>query len=230
MGASKRLMEHVALSEDRVAPGLERVASARFANVAFSDGSLLHSFLRRLERRQPLAAPRDARRYFISLSEAGQICLLAALCAPSRHLLVPRLDPGKDLHTLESIAANVLRSQGLEPRIFTDEAEAREAADRQPRDGTYPLLLTPLDTAGEKPYEEFVGAGESTVEIGLSQLLAVPYLPAPPGSVRAFLERVQELVDQPEKPARKEDIVRALSVVVAELRHADHGRCLDERM
>ena len=125
IGHSKRAMEHVVFSGE-IAPALiAETVSARFANVAFSDGSLLDGFLKRLQKRQPLAVPRQTRRYFISLVEAGQICLLAAFSAPHRHTLVPRLDPAADLHDLQDVAEAVLRCAGFEPALYHDEAEAR---------------------------------------------------------------------------------------------------------
>ena len=230
MGASKRLMEHAAFSGEAATGFAARVASARFANVAFSNGSLLQSFLQRLEKRQALAAPIETRRYFISLTEAGQICLLAALCAPSRHLLVPRLDAATDLHDLESVAVAVLRQHHLEPRRYRIEEEARAAVDRDMAQGCYPLLLTPLDTSGEKPFEEFIGSGERAMEIGLPNLLAVPYLPAPAGAVSRFLERMERLLADHAAPLRKEDLIAELSAVVPELQHRDRGKSLDDRM
>src|SRR5213075_197665 len=102
MGASKRLMELAMFSHDATTRGMA-IRSARFANVAFSDGSLLDGWLRRLEKRQPLAAPRSTQRYFISLRESGQLCLLAALCAPPAHVVIPRLDSAAHLRALEGI-------------------------------------------------------------------------------------------------------------------------------
>ena len=230
MGASKRLMEHVIFSAD-VAPDFDaRVSSARFANVAFSDGSLLQSFLKRLEKRQPLAAPEQTRRFFISLREAGQICLLAAVCAPDRHLLIPRLDPAADLRELEAIAVAVLRHRGFDPRIYRDEEEARSNVESDVAAGCYPLLLTPLDTSGEKPYEEFVGDGEQSVEIGMLNLLGVPYRPAMQGKLLPTLAEIEKLVSQPGTPATKQQIVDTMSSVIAELRHVETGKSLDGRM
>jgi len=230
MGASKRLMEHVIFSGE-AAPGFAaRVTSARFANVAFSDGSLLQSFLRRLEKRQPLAVPLHTRRYFISLREAGQICLLASVCAPDRHLLVPRLDPAADLHDLETIARAVLRQHGFEPSVYDDEAQARDGVEADLARGCYPLLRTPLDTSGEKPYEEFVGPGEQAVEAGMVNLWGVPYGPAPAGAVARFLAEAEQLVGQSDRAVSKEQIVATISTVVPEFHHLERGKNLDARM
>ena len=230
MGASKRMMEHVIFSEE-IVPGLkDRVTSARFANVAFSDGSLLYGFLRRLEKRQPLAVPKDTRRFFISLREAGQICLLATVCAPNRHLLIPRLKPEEDLHELDIIAKNVIRHFGFEPRIYEDEAAARTNTESDMAEGYYPLLLTPLDTSGEKPYEEFVGANETSVEIGMSSLLSVAYHPFQKGTINDFIAFIERIISRPENPITTKEIVDAISVVIPEFFHKESKKNLDERM
>jgi FlaA1/EpsC-like NDP-sugar epimerase len=230
MGASKRLMEHVAFSGEAVDLPLARVTSARFANVAFSDGSLLHGFLQRLQKRQPLAAPRDTRRYFVSLEEAGHICLLAAVCAPHAHVLVPRLDAAVDLVLLEDVATLVLRHHGFEPSRYDDADSARLRCESDIAAGRWPLVLTALDTSGEKPYEEFVGAGESAVEIGMDRLRAVPYRRGAAGAVAALLSRLEAALTDVAVPLDKQDIVGWIGEVVPEFRHVETGRSLDDRM
>jgi FlaA1/EpsC-like NDP-sugar epimerase len=229
MGASKRAMEHVVFSGETSASTAETV-SARFANVAFSDGSLLDGFLKRLQKRQPLAVPRETRRFFISLVEAGQICLLAAFCAPHRHTVVPRLDPAHDLRDLESVAVAVLRRAGFEPAMYCDEAEARTRVSADVKAGRYPLLLAPLDTSGEKPYEEFLGENETSIEIGMSELLAIPYLPASKGAVAALIEELERYVSNPDIPVDKTTIVARLAAVVPQFHHVETGKTLDHRM
>lgn len=230
MGATKRLMEHVVFSRSSARSFAGHATSARFANVAFSDGSLLHGMLRRIEKRQPLAAPRDTRRYFVSLEEAGQICALAAICAPPSHLLIPRLDPASDLQDLVAVGIRVLELHGYEPRTYDNPRELHENWEHDLSLGCYPLLTTPLDTAGEKPYEEFVGDGESSVEVGLRNLLAVPYRPAPPNSVQRMLTAVQALLADASLPVSKELLVDLVGQVVPEFAHRDSVRQLDDRM
>ncbi len=224
MGASKRLMEHVVFAD-----GSRRISS-RFANVAFSEGSLLASFLKRLEKHQPIACPEETRRFFISLREAGEICVLAATCARSHCIVIPRMDPGKDLRPLDQIAAEFLRLQGLEPRIYRDEQEARMKTDEDLRSGYYPLLLTALDTAGEKAYEEFVGDREEVEEFGMTNLLAVRYASVPTETVVAFVDEVERLISEPHIAIDKQDLVRMMGVVVPELRHNEQRTHLDQRM
>lgn len=187
MGATKRMMEHVMFSGE-AAPGFKpAVTSARFANVAFSNGSLLQSFQKRLEQRQPLAAPGDTRRYFVSLQEAGQLCTIAATCGQHGEILVPRLDPADHLVPLEEIAECFLREMGLEAQRVQTEDDARASVEALSAEGKWPLLITSLDTAGEKSFEEFVADGEAITEIGLPNLMAVPYKKADAGLVGAFL-------------------------------------------
>ncbi len=230
MGASKRLMEHALFS---LAPsGGEKwsVASARFANVAFSDGSLLQGWLMRLAKGQPMAVPRDTRRYFVSLEEAGQICLLAAFLAPDRHLLVPRLDAEKDMLLLSDLAVKVLNHYGRKPEFFQDEGLARRAAAAAADKDRHPLLLTPLDTAGEKPYEEFVGAGEREVDVGMGHLAGVPYLPVPKEKLAALLENLECWINQPRKPVESRKLVEAIQSVLPGFHHQAGLAGLDQRL
>ena len=224
MGASKRLMEDVVFA------GASAVrTSARFANVAFSNGSLLQSFLLRLAKGQPLAVPRDARRYFISLREAGEICLIAATAAPSEHVVIPRFTPEADLRPLELIAEQTLRHFGFEPALYEDVEPAVEGLPDEVAAGRYPLVLTPLDTSGEKPYEEFHGPDEPLVEIGLADLLAVGPVKARPEALSAVVERLAALIADPTRATDKADVVEAIGGVLPDFRHRETGRSLDDR-
>src|SRR4029077_5335961 len=176
MGASKRLMEDLIF--DVAAARCQSTTSARFANVAFSNGSLLQAFGYRLAKRQPLAVPRDTRRYFISHQEAGELCLLATCRFPDKHIAVPRVDATLQLQLLEDIACACLDYWGWRAERYGDEAQARSDAERLAREGRWPLLLTPLDTGGEKPFEEFVGTGESATDCGFSHFTAGAHRPS----------------------------------------------------
>ncbi len=225
MGASKRLMEDVIF-----APGtLRSVTSARFANVAFSNGSLLQSFLIRLAKHQPLAVPRDTLRYFVSMREAGDICLIAALTAPTGHVLVPRFDPSRHLRRLEEVAEQVLRYHRLEPALFTDEQAARESVESLASKGRYPLLITPLDTSGEKPFEEFVGQDETVVEVGLRGLLAIPHKDfARP--MEGLFGEIVDCVQDPGQAVTKEALVRIMLKLLPSMHHVETGKNLDQRV
>ena len=202
MGATKRIMEHVLFDRARESGMRGRVNTARFANVAYSNGSLLQSFQNRLGRGEALAAPRGIRRYFVSLEESGQICTLASILAPHATIAVPKLDPEAHLVSLQSVAERFLEAHGLRARHFESESEALGAVEACRARGEWPLLLTPADTAGEKPYEEFVGEGETREEMGLGALAAVGYVSPPTG-------------------ASVEDVVRELAAVVAGERSTD---------
>lgn len=230
MGASKRLMEHIIFSDVIMPEVLPKVTSARFANVAFSDGSLLYGWTKRLEKQQPLAVPRNASRFFISLQEAGKICLLAAICAQDKQLLIPRLVPELDLQDLQSIAEGFLRYYGFEPRHYEDETEAKSALESDVVKGRYPLLLTPLDTSGEKSYEEFLGRGEYSVETGMKSLLGVTYQPCSKADLLQLFIKAQRWVHDPACLVSKDAIVSGIASVIHELSHQDSGKSLDQRM
>jgi len=230
MGASKRLMEHMIFSG--VVPGARhfKITSARFANVAYSDGSLLHGWIQRLQNRQPIVAPRQTRRFFLSLEEAGQLCLLAATVAQRDQLVIPRLKPETDLHALEEIARATLIQLGLQPSIYESEEAARKGVEPDLVQSRYPLLLTPLDTMGEKSFEEFVGVAETAVEFGMEHLLAVEYRRTSLDTFKRVYDELQS-IDSGEKPLpSKKETVALLKEVIPELEHATSDKTLDQRM
>jgi FlaA1/EpsC-like NDP-sugar epimerase len=219
-------MEDVAF--DVASDAFEAVTSTRFANVAFSNGSLLQAFLIRIEKRQPLAVPIATRRFFVSHAEAADICLLSAFTAPDAHVLVPTLDPASHLTLLQEVAERVLRTQGYTPRFVGDETEARAAMAEVDATGRWPVLLTPLDTAGEKPYEEFVGEGEQLVDVGMRSLRGIAHRANP--SLDALLEMLADLVDDPRRHVDKARLVELVCAAVPAMRHRETGASLDARM
>lgn len=233
MGASKRAMEHV-LFNSTVAtelPGIK--TSARFANVAFSNGSLLQGFENRLARVEPLAAPRDTRRYFVSLRESGELCVLAATLAPDRTIVIPRLDPEKHLVPLQAIAVGFLRHHGFEPAYFEDEREACAAARDESKNGRWPLLLTALDTSGEKPYEEFMTEREEAREIGLPNLHSVNYAAAEQRAIDAMLRQTETLMNDATADGLNKDKLKAVIAMVEPdflTTHKDAVANLDQRL
>jgi FlaA1/EpsC-like NDP-sugar epimerase len=226
MGATKRLMEDVLFGVG-AGDGMI-VTSARFANVAFSNGSLLQAWLRRLELGQPLAVPRDTRRYFVTQREAGEICLLAALLGATGEIFIPRLDPASELRLLETLAVKILAAHELEAVIFHDANEARRALTDLKARRRWPLLLTPLDTSGEKPYEEFVGRGESAHDVGLANLLAVRHA----GSVldQRIVDDLQRIISGSGVDTSKDDIVTTIAAAIPNFQHVETGKNLDQRM
>ena len=230
MGASKRIMEHLMFCEGGPMSGAARVTSSRFANVAFSNGSLLESFLLRFAKSQPLACPKETDRFFISLREAGQICLLAAACGPNRHIVIPRLDPQADARRIDAIAIAFLRRKGFEPQIYEDEESARVNVSQDLLRNRYPLLLTNLDTIGEKSRETFVGEQEEATEFDMKSVQAIRYRPVAPEILEDFMREIRSILSSPGKPIDKRVIVEAVSRVLPEFHHAEASRTLDERM
>jgi FlaA1/EpsC-like NDP-sugar epimerase len=227
MGASKRLMEDIAF--EVAASGAENTTSTRFANVAFSNGSLLQGFLQRLAKGQPIAAPRDTRRYFVTEEEAGQLCLIAAFLTPDQHIAIPRLAPDRELQLLQDVAARVIEAFGYTPEFYDDELKAKRDIAMLRAKRRWPLLMTPLDTSGEKPFEEFFGEGEQATEIGFGSILAVQHLPSRTKH-KDLLEKLQMLIEQPDRAAVKADIVGAIKAVLPGFAHRETGRSLDERL
>ena len=225
MGASKRFMEHVLFSGGDHGSS---VTSTRFANVAFSNGSLLQGFLYRLSRRQPLAVPKEVRRYFVSPREAAEICLLSAASAEPGHITFPRLDPSEHLRPLVDIAVSLLQYLGLKPSFYDDEASACAATETELNRDHYPVLLTPLDTSGEKSYEEFVAIDETPTPTKFAALSAVRYVP-PPLPLEPVLAFLNRIATDASMPLAKSDITRQIASVVPGFRHIETGRNLDDR-
>jgi nucleoside-diphosphate-sugar epimerase len=226
MGATKRLMEDLIFAFG--VPSGGSTTSARFANVAFSNGSILQAFARRMALRQPIAVPRDTRRYFVSRQEAGEICLLSAFAVPNEHVAYPRMDPKGNLQLLEDVAARFLRHHGFEPKTYCDHDLACSEVDQLITKGHWPLLLTPLDTSGEKPYEEFVGLGEAPVDIGLNSLQAVQHVQSCAVEGHLF-ERLEQLIVDPLAHTSKTEVVDLISKALSNFQHVETGRNLDQR-
>lgn len=227
MGASKAFMEAILWHYAERIP----CTSARFANVAFSDGSLLHGFVRRWEKGQPLSAPSDVRRYFLSHQEAGQLCLLACFLGNNRELFVPRLNPAADLHTFSEIAQLFLESKGVQPKLFYSEAEARAFA-REVSTGdrrVWPCYFSPSDTSGEKQVERFSAPDEL---VDFSRYSALGVITNPPF---AHTQTVQEALTQLRHIRQSEhwacqEMITALQQVVPSLRHTQMDKNLDQKM
>jgi len=151
MGASKRIMEMFLM---RRSLDIE-ISTARFANVAFSDGSLLHGFNQRIEKRQPIAAPSDIKRYFVTPQESGELCLMSCIFGENRDIFFPKLSEALHLISFADIAIKYLKDKGFEPYLCKTEDEARELIKTLPEQGKWPCLFTDSSTTGEKDFEEF---------------------------------------------------------------------------
>ena len=226
MGATKRWMERVLLLHADRLP----CASVRFANVAFSAGSLPAAFVERIKKRQPLAGPSDVRRYFISHREAAELCALACFLPGNRLVYVPLLDV--TLHTLSfvELAERVLAAHGLEPIHCASEEEARaHPALTDPSATAWPCYFSPSDTAGEKALEELYEPAERPDPSGFRQVGAIRQPPLPdPGMLEAARREIERIQASP--VWSKAAIVAAIGLAVPELAHAEAARSLDEKM
>jgi FlaA1/EpsC-like NDP-sugar epimerase len=221
MGATKNLMEQVLFAHgDRAA-----CTSARFANVAFSAGSLLEGFEQRLAKGQAIAAPRDVKRYFISHEEAGQLCLLACFLGESREVFFPKMTPEDDLMSLSDIADSFLRHHGLEPVLCESEEEARRAPAGN---GRWPCWFSTSDTTGEKAFEEFHRPGDPLDTARFAQVAVSREAAPDPRVIETFLAEIARLRAAPDWA--KADVVRAIRAAVPELDHVELDRSLDQKM
>src|SRR5690606_28362067 len=190
MGGSKRIMEMFLLGDDSTTS----VSTARFANVAFSDGSLPHAGNQRMHKRQPLSAPNDIRRYFVTGQEGAQLCLFSILQGRDREIFFPKLSPRLHLITFSSMAERYLQSLGYEPYVCETEDEARQRVDELSAKRQWPCYFFKTDTTGEKDFEEFYTDGEQVdwdryAEMGVVRNEAV----AESDQLQSFAERIGEL-------------------------------------
>jgi FlaA1/EpsC-like NDP-sugar epimerase len=151
MGASKRIMEMYLMRKSKEI----KISTARFANVAFSDGSLLHGFNQRIQKRQPIVAPNDIKRYFVTPKESGELCLMSCIFGENRDIFFPKLDENLNLISFAAIAVKYLAAIGYEPYLCATEEEARENIEDAIAQKKWPCLFTASDTTGEKDFEEF---------------------------------------------------------------------------
>lgn len=226
MGASKAFMERVCLAHSGVVP----FSSARFANVAFSEGSLPQSFLLRLEAGQPLAGPSDVRRYFISEREAGELCLLAGFLGGDGEIFTPELRPDKDLRTFAEIAGLILQERGLKP-VWCDSAEEalQLAQRRRPGETGYPCYFAASNTSGEKAFEEFQGTGERVAPGRLANITIVTE------PRRTAIDVVQTALDDLARLRRagtwdKSRLIALVRSVVPEFEHLESEANLDQKL
>lgn len=157
MGASKRIMEMFLMRNSTEIT----ISTARFANVAFSDGSLLHGFDQRIKKQQPIVAPNDIKRYFVIPKESGELCLMSCIFGENRDIFFPKLSEGLHLISFADIAMKYLKARGYEPFLCENEKEARELVKTLPKEGKWPCLFSGSDTTGEKDFEEFFTENEN---------------------------------------------------------------------
>jgi FlaA1/EpsC-like NDP-sugar epimerase len=225
MGASKRIMEKFILRESQKID----ISTARFANVAFSDGSLLHSFKQRIDKQQPIVAPTDVKRYFVTPEESGQLCLMSCLFGETRDIFFPKLSEELDLITFSSIAKKFLNHQGYEVHYCNSEKEAREAVSESIAHKKWPCFFTVSDTTGEKSFEEFYMPNEHLDLNTFEKLGIVKSKTAyDEDKLNHFLSTIETL--QTNNSWTKEEIVLLFFEMLPELDYEDKGKYLDSKM
>ena len=225
MGASKRIMEYFLMRRSLEMP----ISTARFANVAFSDGSLLHGFNRRIEKRQPISAPKDIRRYFVIPKESGELCLMSAIFGENRDIFFPKLSDKLHLITFSEIAVKYLQNLGYEPFECESEDEARELVKTLPKQGKWPVYFFNSDTTGEKDFEEFY-TGEEEIDWDRYENLGViknePIFDNE--KLEYFTNTIAKLREQGEW--EKIDLVNLFNYMIPNFNHKETGKYLDQRM
>ena len=225
MGASKRIMEDLVMAyNDKF-----KVTTARFANVAFSNGSLPDGWIHRLQKKQPLAAPSDVKRYFVSPEESGQICMLACILGKGGEVFFPKLGEDQML-TFSSICDDFVKSEGFTKKECSTDEEAKQYAAKMDYDSdTYPVVYFKSDTTGEKAYEEFYVPGEK-IDMQRFQALGVVEQ-----TTRHDMKEVDAFFNKLESIFQKDDftkaqVVDAIREFIPNFEHEEKGKNLDQKM
>lgn len=203
-----------------------RVSTARFANVAFSNGSLLDGFIYRLNKKQPLSCPEDIKRFFVTPEQSGQICLLATFVGNSGNIFFPKLDFHKDQIYFKDIALDFLKEEGLKPIYMNSEKEAKDY-DINSNLGKYPIYFFNTDTSGEKTYEEFYTEEE---DYDLEKFDSLGFINTP--KVEIYFEEVEASFENvfSNSNSGKLDIVKVIKKYVPDFMHIETGKHLDQKM
>ena len=227
MGASKRIMEMFLMRESLT----QDISMARFANVAFSDGSLLHGFNQRFLKRQPFSAPNDVRRYFVTQQESGELCLLSGLLGENRDIFFPKLSEKLHLITFSEIAKSYLKERGYKPYECQSEKEARDRAEELIAKKCWPCYFFTSDTTGEKDFEEFFTDKE---DLDMNRFETVGVIKNQPIFDEAKLDEFMIGIDflREKGTWTKEDIIRLYFGILPEFSHThkETGKYLDQRM
>ena len=227
MGASKRIMEMFLMRESLT----QDISMARFANVAFSDGSLLHGFNQRFLKRQPFSAPNDVRRYFVTQQESGELCLLSGLLGENRDIFFPKLSEKLHLITFSEIATSYLKERGYKPYECQSEKEARDRAEELIAKKCWPCYFFTSDTTGEKDFEEFFTDKE---DLNMNRFETVGVIKNQPIFDEAKLDEFMIGIDflREKGTWTKEDIIRLYFGILPEFSHThkETGKYLDQRM
>lgn len=225
MGASKRIMEMFLMRKSKEI----NISTARFANVAFSDGSLLHGFNQRIQKLQPIVAPNDIKRYFVIPKESGELCLMSCIFGENRDIFFPKLSEDLHLITFADIAVKYLNGLGYEPYLCNSEDEARELIKTLPQEKKWPCLFTSSDTTGEKDFEEFF-TDEETLDMERFENLGVIK-----NSLNFQNEKLVHFIDsiskfKSERKWSKDEIVSLFHDMIPDFGHKETGKYLDAKM
>jgi FlaA1/EpsC-like NDP-sugar epimerase len=225
MGASKRIMEMFLMRRSREIA----ISTARFANVAFSDGSLLHGFNQRITKMQPIVAPNDIKRYFVIPEESGQLCLMSCIFGENRDIFFPKLSESLHLISFADIAVKYLNELGYQPFLCKDEEEARSLMATLPAQGKWPCLFTASDTTGEKDFEEFFTENE-ILDMNRFENLGVIKndLNFDEVKLNLFTDTIDAL--KKERKWNKEQIVDLFFKMIPDFGHKETGKYLDAKM
>ncbi|EGQ8295081.1 NAD-dependent epimerase/dehydratase family protein [Vibrio parahaemolyticus] len=225
MGASKRIMEMFLMRKSEQMA----ISTARFANVAFSDGSLLHGFNQRIQKRQPIVAPNDIKRYFVTPQESGELCLMSCIFGENRDIFFPKLSEALHLISFADIAVKYLEQLGFEPHLCETEEEARQLAHTLPELGKWPCLFTASDTTGEKDFEEFFTDKE---ELDMSRFENLGIIKNEPLYEQELLTLFENSISEMkgERAWTKEQIVKLFFTMIPDFGHKETGKYLDSKM
>lgn len=225
MGASKRIMEMFLMRRSEQIS----ISTARFANVAFSDGSLLHGFNQRIQKRQPIVAPSDIKRYFVTPQESGELCLMSCILGENRDIFFPKLSEALHLITFAEIAVKYLEQQGYKPYQCRNENEARAMMTSLPEQGLWPCLFTESDTTGEKDFEEFFTESE-TLDMARFDNLGI--IKNEPSYQNELLEHFEQTIIMMKEKRQwdKREIVDLFFTMIPDFDHKETGKYLDSKM
>lgn len=225
MGASKRIMEMYLMKYSKDI----NISTARFANVAFSDGSLLHGFDQRIKKQQPIVAPNDIKRYFVIPKESGQLCLMSCIFGENRDIFFPKLNESLHLISFADIAVKYLENRNLNPYLCKDEDEARALVKTLPEHNKWPCLFTKSTTTGEKDFEEFY-TGNETLDLDRFNNLGIIKNKRIVNTEK--LEHFSKTIGQfrANKAWTKQEIVSLFNQMIPNFNHKETGKYLDSKM
>jgi FlaA1/EpsC-like NDP-sugar epimerase len=225
MGASKRIMEMYLMRKSKYI----KISTARFANVAFSDGSLLHGFNQRILKKQPIVAPNDIKRYFVTPKESGELCLMSCIFGENRDIFFPKLSENLHLISFSDIAVKYLAEIDYESYLCESEDEARDNVESLIAQKKWPCLFTNSDTTGEKDFEEFFTENE-VLDKNRFQNIGIIKKDADieEERINIFTKSIQKMKE--EKKWTKEQIVNLFFQMIPDFGHKETGKYLDSKM